>query len=222
MTTPSDPVADAAELLRREALGAFAHEIRTPLTSIRMVLELAKRLGTDGKRVLDSELGTMLDASVDDLERFADELQEFSRLERGRIVLSGGPCELAAAVESARELAGPDVQLAGTGGPEGLKGPWDAGRLVRAIAGFGQAANRIGNGSGIVDLGWAGTPTSVELRFASGAAGGADRPIGADAGFAFFRSRQYILAMGGTVDWRRAERFVEIRVGLPLGLAYTR
>ena len=215
MTTHIDPAANAADVLRREALGAFAHEIRTPLTSIRMVIELAKRLGAGGLPVLDEELGAMLDASVDGLERLADDLQEFSRLERGRIALSGGVCELAAAVETARELAAPDLKFVGKGGPPGLIGPWDAGRLVRAIAGFAQAANRIGDGSGTVDLGWEGTAAGAALRVASGSPGGTERPIGADAGFAFFRSRQYVLAMGGTVDCRRAERFVEIRVGLP-------
>jgi len=215
---PSDPAADTADLLRREALGAFSHEIRTPLTSIRMVLELAKRQGTGGQRVLDTELSTMLDASVDDLERLANELQEFSRLERGRVVLEGGPCKLAAAVETARELAGPELRVAGSGIDEDVTGPWDVGRLPLAIAGFAEAANRMGCGSGTVELGWARTPTGVELRFGSGEGGGAARAIGADAGFAFFRSRQYVLAMGGTVDCRRAERFVEIQVGLPGGV----
>ncbi len=215
MTAPLDPATDAAGLLRREALGAFAHEIRTPLTSIRMVLELAARLGTDGKNVLDAELAAMLDASVDDLERLADELQEFSRLERGRMVLSGGPSELGVAVETARALVAPDLALEGASLPDGLVGSWDAGHLARAIASFGHAANRMGSGSGSVGLAMAETPGGVELRFESGRAGGPERAIGVDAGFSFFWSWQCILAMGGSVGCLRSERYVEITVGLP-------
>jgi len=75
MAQPGHASAPDEELYRREAMGAFAHEVRTPLTSIRMVLELARREGTNGELVLDGELAGMLDASVDDLQQLADDLQ---------------------------------------------------------------------------------------------------------------------------------------------------
>jgi hypothetical protein len=206
---------DDPEHYRRELLGAFAHEIRTPLTSIKMVMELARRQATGDQLVLDVELAEMLRTSVDDLQALADDLQETSRLERGRLTLGNGPCDLGAAIAAAQELLGGQPELvvghAGSG-----EGPWDAPRLVLAIAGFGQSANRLGDGSGRVLLDWELGSESAVLRFRSGEPGGGARPIGAEAGFSFFRSRQLVLAMGGSVHSARAERYATFTVALPL------
>lgn len=206
---------DDLEMYRREALGAFAHEVRTPLTSIRMVMEIARRQSSEGELLLDGELAEMLRASVDDLQQLADDLQETSRLERGRVVLSREPCDLTAAIEAAREMLG-QIELRGIPEP-GIEGPWDAPRLVRSIAGFAESANRIGDGSGVVHLEAHRVGTEAELIFTSGARKPGSRGIAADAGFGFFRSRQLVLAMGGSVHCERAERFATFRVVLPLG-----
>lgn len=205
-----------AELYRQEAIGAFAHEVRTPLTSIKMVLELARRHAREGQLVLDEELADMLRSSVEDLQALADDLQETARLERGRLKLAPGPCDLAAAIEAARDLLGGDPELEGSCAHP-VEGPWDAARLVRAIAGFAQSANRIGDGSGRVQLDCDRQDGEIVLTFKSGEPSRADRPIAADAGFSFFRSRQLVLAMGGSVHCARAERNATFRVALPLG-----
>ena len=207
------PNADA-EHYRREAMGAFAHEVRTPLTSIRMVLELARRQSGEGELVLDTELADMLRQSVDDLQRLADDLQEASRLERGKFTVSAGPTELSAAVEAARELLGGRVDISGPT-PGRIEGPWDAPRLVRAIAGFTESANRIGDGSGMVQFQCIAGHECVQLVFESGELNEAAKPIAADAGFGFFRSRQFVLAMGGMVDYSRSERHARITATLP-------
>ena len=203
-----------SELYRREAMGAFAHEVRTPLTSIKMVMELAKRQSREDELVLDTELADMLRTSVEDLPQLADDLQETSRLERGKVALSFGPCDLAAAIAAARELTRHvdllcDVQ-------DTIEGPWDAARLVRAIAGFTESANRIGDGSGAVKVAVEQGSDAILLAFSSGEPGRETRPIAADAGFSFFRSRQLVLAMGGSVHCDRAERYAHFRVELPL------
>ena len=126
---------------RREAMGAFAHEVRTPLTSIRMVMELARRQSEKGQLLLDAELTEMLTSSVDDLQHLADDLQEASRMERGKVAISHGPCDLGAAVEAAREMVGHEITIAGPA-PDGVQGPWDVPRVVRAIAGFAQHTMR--------------------------------------------------------------------------------
>lgn len=200
---------------RREAMGAFAHEVRTPLTSIRMVMELARRQSTEGQLLLDTELADMLTTCVDDLQHLADDLQEASRMERGKVAISHGPCDLGAAVEAARALTGRDIHIVGPV-PERIEGPWDVPRLVRAIAGFTTAANRIGNGSGEVRFGHWSLPSTVQLCFESGVPGPETKPVSADAGFAFFRSRQLIVAMGGDVRCTRGERYARIVAELPL------
>jgi signal transduction histidine kinase len=201
------------EHYRREAMGAFAHEVRTPLTSIRMVVELARRQSSDGQLLLDSELAEMLNTSIDDLQRLADDLQEASWLERQKATISRGPCDLAAAVEAARDVARPIVI---DGAAPAVQGPWDAARLVRAIAGFVESANRIGDGSGLVRLVAAAAPGGVKVSLESGTPAGEERPVLADAGFGFFRSRQFVLAMDGAVDCTRSERYAYIVVTLPL------
>lgn len=202
------------DVFRREAMGAFAHEVRTPLTSIRMVMELARRQSAEGQLLLDHELAEMLATSVDDLQHLADDLQEASRLERGKLAISFGPCDLGAAVDAARTLAGDDIQIDGPA-PYGVEGPWDVARVVRAIAGFAEASNRIGNGSGSVEFSWARTDSGCALAFSSGTPGTESKPIAADAGFAFFRSRQVVLAMGGIVTCTRSERYARIEACLP-------
>lgn len=205
---------EQAEVFRREAMGAFAHEVRTPLTSIKMVMELARRQSSDGQLMLDAELAEMLASSVDDLQQLADDLQETSRLERGKVSLSAGPSDLLAALNAARELAAP-LEIQGNGDAR-FEGPWDAPRLVRAIAGFAESANRIGDGSGSVRLDIAREPACARLCFSSGKPGGETKPILADAGFSFFRSRQLVLAMGGSVHCLRAERYATFDVVLPM------
>ncbi|MBI5948739.1 MAG: HAMP domain-containing histidine kinase [Chloroflexi bacterium] len=203
------------ELYRREAMGAFAHEVRTPLTSIRMVLELAKRQSSGGELVLDPELASMLNASIVGLQQLADDLQETSRLERGKLPLGSGPCELDAAVAAAAELVAPTIQIV-AGPVPAIAGNWDVPRVIRAIAGFAESANRIGDGSGQVRLTVSRHPGAIRLQFESGTSGGDEKPIAADAGFSFFRSRQFILAMRGSVDWARSERYLRVTVSLPL------
>src|SRR5512139_3273962 len=64
----------------REAMAAFAHDMRTPLTTIRMVTELARRQSPERELRLDGELAEMFEASARDLGALADALQETSRL----------------------------------------------------------------------------------------------------------------------------------------------
>ena len=46
--------------------------------------------------------------------------------------------------------------------------------------------------------------------------GGEQKAVQADAGFGFFRSRQFVLAMGGSVHCERSERYANIVASLPL------
>lgn len=213
MTDPGSQ-SDETARLRQEAIGAFTHEIRTPLTSIRMVLELAARQSGEGGLVLDGELATMLNASVDDLQQLVDDLHETSRLERGRSIVSEGPSDLRAAVEVADAGIRGSVTLVHDEIPS-IVGPWDGSRLARAIAGFSETANRAGDGSGTVKLTLTATPDAVELLFRSGTPSETNKRIAADVGFAFFRSREFVLAMRGSVSFQRAQRFAAITMVLP-------
>ena len=210
----SDGSSEDRDYFRREAMGAFAHEIRTPLTSLRMVVELAQRNGEGETLVLDRELASMLHQSLSDLQQLADDLQEQSRMERGRAMLAAGPCDLAAAIDTARELLRPAIVLQ-CEAPRAVRGPWDTTRLVKAIVGFAESANRIGDGSCTVRLDADEDPRAITLRFSNGSPGGNSRPVTADAGFAFFRARQYVLAAGGAVECLRGDLGASLAVTLP-------
>jgi len=179
-----------------------------------MVLELAKRLGSAERLVFDAEMARMMHTSIDDVERLADDLQELSRLERGKVVLGNGPCNLASAVESARESIAPHVELV-TNVPEPVEGPWDQRHLARAISEFALTTNRAGDGSGRVALTCEPGDRDVALAFVSGAATGRPASTAPDAGFSFYRSRQFVVAMGGAVDYSRGDHSATIRVVLP-------
>ncbi len=201
-------------LYRREALGAFVHEARTPLTSIRMVLELAGRQSGDDGLVLDRELVGMLNASLADLQRLVDDLHETSRLERGRAMVTEGPSDLREAVEVAEARIGPALTLVHDEIPS-IVGPWDESLLARAIAGFADTANRAGEGSGTVSLAVTVTVDAVEVVLRSGEPSAVSKGISADVGFAFFRSRQFVQALRGSVSFQRADRFASITMTLP-------
>lgn len=215
MDVQADP-GPGADFYRREALGAFAHEVRTPLTAIRMVLELATRDANTGNLVLDRELASMLSTSVDDLQTLTDDLQETSRIERGRLQLVGGVCNLREAFIGAVEpLMALHITLVGDPPPPAV-GQWDPRYVMRAIAGFADAANRGGLGNGVVQFEGTVENGEATLTFCSGEPGKPVKPLAADAGFSFFRSRDFIVAMGGYVECERAEQYLRVTATLPL------
>jgi signal transduction histidine kinase len=219
---PGPPAGDDEDSLRHDAIAAFAHEIRTPLTSLRMVIELGRRLGSGGSLAFDPELTAMLESSIGDLQRLADELQELSRLERGRLTPPAGWCSLAAAVSAATDALGrAGITLAGdcTGDAQVR---WDRGLLAQTLAAFAGSANRLGDGSGEVRLTCELTEAGARLRFASGEPAANALPAGADAGFAFFRARHYVLALGGRVGWERSSGHALVDIALPCNRDYTR
>lgn len=187
---------------RHEAIGAFAHEVRTPLTSMRMVLEIARRNASGDELRLDGELAQMLTGAVDQLQRLADDLQDLSRLERGKLSFGRGPSNLADAIEAAAPLSAGIVIKHGPAPV--IEGPWERGRMARAIAGFAEAVNRLGDGSGVVRVDCETGDGVAFVRLSSGRGGNQEAAAGADAGFAFFHSRLFVLALCGSVELLRA------------------
>ncbi|MFN0145548.1 MAG: sensor histidine kinase [Dehalococcoidia bacterium] len=207
---------DDEERYRREALGAFAHDLRSPLTSIGMVFELGDRAAGDGAITFDAELFRMLKTSIDTIESLADGIQEVTRLERGRVALSRGPAELGAAIRAAAELLAPAVTVSGDAGATPLAGPWDAARLAQAIAEMATAVNRSGAGTGQVTLQVAPGAGTVSVTIESGTPGGRPREVASDLGFGFFRARALMLAMGAAVGCARSQGYFRVTLRLPL------
>lgn len=203
----------ASETLREVALGAYVHDVRTPLTAIQMLLDLAR--DGDGGLHFDAELAAMLTSSIDELQQLTDAMHEFSRIERGRLHVSRGPASLERAMATATSIAG---RLRVAGGPApALEGPWDPERLPRALAGLLLSADRAGDGSGTVRVSWTVEPAAVHGVFESGQAGGTPKPIDADAGFLYYSGCALLRAMRGEAEMRRTDRWCAISIALPLG-----
>ncbi len=129
------------ERQKDEFLAAAAHDLKTPLTSIRGYAQLlARQLASS--RVPDSErLAKSLasiDASVTRMVRLIDELLDVTRLQMGRLLdLDRRPTDLLAlarqvAAEQQQTTRRHDVRV--TSAERALIGEWDAVRLERALS----------------------------------------------------------------------------------------
>ncbi len=204
--------------LRAALLAAFAHELRTPITSLGMVLGIARRTAADpeSKVELDAELQRVFQLALRELQQLADDIQEVSRIERGIWQVSREPASLGAVLAAVREaLAGElAVELPVTF-PD-VTGPWDGERLVRALADLARTADRLGAAAGGVRIAVALAGGEVRLTIASGDPTGPLRPIGNEGGFRYERARFVIREIGGNVEGRRAAGYGETIVSLPV------
>lgn len=197
-----------------EALGAFAHDMNTPLNAVSMVIEVARRTGNhESELTLDEELTRLLMTSVRELTRLVGDMQDVSRIERGKQQMASGPASLPEVVATAREHLGTAITLRGD--VADCEGPWDRDRLGRMIADLARSANRCGAGNGEVFIDSAIGPKHVSVMICSGTPGENVRAVTSDAGWGFFRARALILAMGGNIEAMRTERYLAIDVTLP-------
>jgi signal transduction histidine kinase len=202
--------------LHREMIGAFIHDLRTPLTSLRMVVEVGRQMGNnDGGVALDNELVGMLESSLGDIQRLTDQLHELSWLERGRLTPVRARCSFRSLLERASAELDGSVELDWEC-PDGIEGDWDAERTVEALKGLVEASFRCGSGEGSVHLVAARDDGVVQVRIWSGEPGGEERPANADLGYPFFRSHALFRCLGGTVQVERADGYCAIDVELPL------
>ncbi|MBN9493951.1 hypothetical protein J0H33_11480 [bacterium] len=206
---------DDAERYRVEAIAAFSHEIRTPITSLKMLVELGRRHGAEGEALFDRELTELLVLTVDELTRLVDDMQQASRLMRGMLALERAPQRLSAVLDNARDELPAGIEFE-PGEFEDVSGMWDGPRLAAALAQFAVAVDRLGDGLGNVRTRIETTGTDVMIEFTSGGPPGSGQFFTADAGYGFFRARQLVIAAGGSVECRRSEGFSLVRLMLPL------
>jgi hypothetical protein len=196
---------------RQEALGAFAHEFRTPLTAIKMVMELGRRAGEEGTIVLDRDIAEMFYESMAGLEHLADGIQALSWLERGKLAVTNGPCELVAALQGAREMLG-EVPFEAAGSLD-ISGPWDPAKLTECLAAVIEAAARCGDGAPRLQA-EQGSGTTM-LTVESGQPGGPERSINADLGFRFFAACLTLEQLDGSVVCERRAGYLKVEIELP-------
>ena len=223
--------------VRRErlaVLGEFAagiaHEVRNPLSSMRMTLQLLARdaegaeaaagRGAEDLAVVLDEV-RRLEASVDDLLLYAGE----PRLQRGAVDLAAVAREAAALLERQSSHLGVSVEVEAPG--EGVAVRGDGGRLrgcaVNLLLNAVQCSPRGGRvrvraaaaagGGAVLEVadGGPGIPDEVGERvfepFFSG------RPGGTGLGLA--ATRRIVEAHGGRISWRSGPAGTVFRVELP-------
>ncbi|HEV2671116.1 MAG TPA: HAMP domain-containing sensor histidine kinase [Gemmatimonadales bacterium] len=139
-----------AERLRafREVARRVAHEIKNPLTSMRIAVDQLERAGgLPGERAETAV--QVLGAETDRLERLAKEFSEFGRLPEG-------PRSEVDLVELLGELGrtgvpdGVEVRLTANGGPRTILGHYEP--LRRAFANLYRNAGEAMQGHGVIDV----------------------------------------------------------------------
>jgi signal transduction histidine kinase len=140
--------------LRDEFLSIASHELKTPLTSLRLQLSLIERLlGEESRQRLGGRLDTA-HRQVDRLSTLVDTLLDVSRIATGHIALALAEVDLTLLVQEAMERlrevfaqAGSTVTLQA---PGAVVGHWDALRLDQVIVNLLTNAAKYGQGRPIL------------------------------------------------------------------------
>ena len=217
-TLSRDDATRPRDELRAALLAAFAHELRTPITSLGMVLGIARRTAPDPevKVELDAELQRVFQLALRELQQLADDIQEVSRIERGVWQLSRERVTLSSVLAGARELLRGEIALELPTTFPDVAGQWDRERLARALADLARTADRLGAAAGSARVAVALADDEVQLTIASGDPTSPPRPIGNEGGFRYERARFVIREIGGNVEGRRAAGYGEAIVALPI------
>ena len=169
-------VARDALRAREEVLTVVSHELKTPLTPLRLKIEQVQRLlGRDGERVDPRQLAPLLrgtDRHLGRLVRAIDDLLDASRALHEPLHLARAPTDLARTVHGGVERRRPDLDRLGCDvrvhAAPGVVGRWDAARLALAFEQLlvnamryapGQILEVSVHGYGEIPIGFASSPT---------------------------------------------------------------
>jgi two-component system CheB/CheR fusion protein len=97
-----------ADRRKDEFLATLSHELRNPLTPLKMALDIVKLGGSDPARLEHSR--AIMERQVAQLSHLVDGLLDLSRITQGKIEIQRVPLDPAAIVEAAIETARPMIQ----------------------------------------------------------------------------------------------------------------
>lgn len=107
---------EAAVSSRDEFISIASHELRTPIASMKLQVQMLSRALARGEPLPPERLQTMLqqsDRSLNRLTRLVDDMLDISRIQAGRLPIEPQPVELDGLVAEALERALPQLQAAG-------------------------------------------------------------------------------------------------------------
>jgi PAS domain S-box-containing protein len=146
---------------REEFLSIASHELKTPLTSLRLLLQNMLRRGQPRSAkplTLDDAVVQLRKAELQStrLTQLIDELLDVSRLMARKLTLSPTETDLVEVVQSVIEGLGPSLERAGTSvtldADEAIRGNWDRSRIEQVVANLLSNAIKYGAGKP-VDIG---------------------------------------------------------------------
>ncbi|HWE23217.1 MAG TPA: ATP-binding protein [Myxococcales bacterium] len=230
--------AQAAIGLRDEFLSAAAHELKTPLTSLKLQLDGLQKAGA--RRGGEEKIEWLVSAATrqsDRLARLVDDLLDVTRITSGRVMLNREPSDL---VELVRHAVGPFAERATKEGSgidldlpdEPIRGDWDRSRITQVIINLVGNALKYGAGKPIrVSLLGVDGVARLTVKDAGIGIAQADIPRIFDRferavsprhygglGLGLFIAREIIVAHGGDIDvLSRPNEGAEFVIRLPLG-----
>jgi len=135
--------AEHAVAIRDEFLSIASHELRNPLASMKIQIQLLSRMLRDGQRddLFNDRMLTLArrsDSQIDRFSKLIDTLLDFSSIQSGRLRLSLSRFDLNELVREGLERLAPELETANcrtlltVGAP--VEGDWDRLRLEQVLA----------------------------------------------------------------------------------------
>ena len=149
--------------LRARLVSTLAHDVRTPLTSIRGAIKTVLGRGDRLDPKTTAELLKGADHQADRLERLATDLLDLARLERGRLELSLQEVRLRQAVETALSFADDQGRYDVRIDPE-ITVRADPGRLEQIVVNLAANALRYGAPPFLAEAGLSNGEVRLALR----------------------------------------------------------
>lgn len=157
---------------RDDFLSVASHELKTPITSLKLHIQMRQRALEKGKGFDRDELAKMMrmdEAQVNRITRLIDDMLDISRLSQGRFVLNKEHFDLAQLVRDVLDHFSPHFKEQGIEVKAELEnaisGQWDHFRLEQAFTNLLTNAMKYGQGRPVqVRLGREGAWARLEVR----------------------------------------------------------
>ncbi len=145
-----------ADVRKNEFLAMLAHELRNPLATLTMSLELLKRKPDINAEDLMKRREIMT-RQTQQLLRLVDDLLDVARVTKGKVVLQRAPCEINGMVRGAMEMVSGAIEERGhtvsfQGSPRELWVYGDSARLLQVVGNVIHNATRYTPANGRIDI----------------------------------------------------------------------
>lgn len=142
--------------VRDEFMAIASHELKTPLTSLKLQLQLHQRaiLRNDPLAYAPEKIHNLLEKNgkqIDRLTRLVDDMLDISRIRTGKLSIKKEPCELSSMLKDILGRIHEQFEASGSGEPiidhiETASGEWDPLRIEQVMTNIITNAIRYGRG----------------------------------------------------------------------------